>query len=68
MAKAEKKQQTGGVKVTLVKSTIACNDKQIKTVQALGLRKIGQSKIFPDNAVTQGMVHTVRHLVKVESA
>jgi len=66
MAKTDKKGDAGSVKVTLVKSTIACNEKQIRTVEALGLSKIGQSKVLPDNAATQGMVHAVRHLVKVE--
>ena len=34
--------------------------------QALGLRKIGQSKEFPNNKATQGMIQNVRHLIKVE--
>ena len=37
-----------------------------KTVEALGLRKIGQSKEFPNNKATQGMIQNVRHLIKVE--
>ena len=34
------------VKVTLVRSTIACLPKQKATVEALGLKKINQSKVF----------------------
>jgi len=53
------------ITVTLVKSTIACNTKQIRTVEALGLKKIGQSKEMADTAVTRGMIDVVRHLVEV---
>ena len=54
------------IKVTLVKSTIACLDDQKKTVEALGLRKIRQSKVFNDNAAIRGMIFKVKHLVEVE--
>lgn len=54
------------IKITLVKSTIACLDKQKKTVQALGLNKIGSSVVREDNAAVRGMIFVVKHLVKVE--
>ena len=54
------------IKVTLVKSTIGCLQKQIATVEALGLKKIRSSKIHEDNAVIRGMISKVSHLVKVE--
>ena len=54
------------IKITLVKSTIGCIDKQKKTVQALGLKKIRSSVIREDNAVTRGMIFVVKHLVSVE--
>ena len=54
------------IKLTLVKSTIACLDKQKKTVQALGLKKIGSSVVRQDNDATRGMIFVVKHLVKVE--
>ena len=53
------------IKVTLVKSTIGCKKDQIATVEALGLRKIGQSVEKPDNPQTRGMVFKVKHLVEV---
>lgn len=56
----------GKLKITLVKSTIGSIPKHKKTVEALGLRKINQSKEMPDNAAIRGMVNHVRHLVKVE--
>ena len=55
------------IKVTLVKSTIACVKKQKATVAALGLRKIGTSNVLEDNASTRGMIDVVSHLVKVEA-
>lgn len=56
----------GKIKVTLVKSTIGCLEKQKKTVQALGLHKIRSSAIHGDNAAIRGMIFVVKHLVKVE--
>ena len=56
------------LKVTLVKSTIGAVPKHIKTVEALGLKKLNKTVILPDNAATRGMVEQVRHLVKVEEA
>ena len=61
--KAEKK-----IKITLVKSTIGCLEKQKRTVEALGLKKIRSSVVKPDNACTRGMIFVVRHLVSVEDA
>jgi large subunit ribosomal protein L30 len=55
------------IKVTLIKSTIACIEKQKATVAALGLRKIGSSNVIEDNACTRGMIKVVSHLVKVEN-
>ena len=56
------------LKVTLVKSTIGAVQKHVKTVEALGLKKLNKTVILPDNAATRGMVQQVRHLVKVEEA
>ena len=55
------------VKVTLVKSTIACLPKQKAVVAALGLKKINQSKIFTVNAALEGQLALVAHMVKVEN-
>ena len=63
---AKKQEKTGKIKVTLVKSTISCLDKQKKTVQALGLKKIRSSAVHNDNAAIRGMIFVVKHLVKVE--
>ena len=54
------------IKVTLVKSTIGRIPKHRKTVEALGLKKVGKTVELPNNAATKGMTDQVRHLVKVE--
>nr|WP_300209928.1 50S ribosomal protein L30 [uncultured Anaerostipes sp.] len=54
------------LKITLVKSTIGAIPKHKKTVEALGLRKLNKTVELPDNAATRGMIHQVKHLIKVE--
>ena len=54
------------LKVTLVKSVIGSKKDQIATVQALGLKKIRDTKEHADNPQIRGMVNKVKHLVKVE--
>lgn len=54
------------LKITLVKSTIGAVPKQKKTIEALGLNKVGKTVEQPDNGATRGMIQQVRHLVKVE--
>ena len=67
MARREKKTVEGKrVKITLVKSTIGFNKTQAKTVQGMGLRRIGHSVELPDTDATRGMILKVRHLVTVE--
>ena len=54
------------LKITLVKSPIGAVPKHIKTVEALSLKKLNKTVELPDNAATRGMIHQVKHLVKVE--
>lgn len=54
------------LKVTLVKSIIAGEPRNVKTAHALGLRKIGQSNIFEASDSIKGMIHKIKHLVSVE--
>lgn len=61
---AEKKQKM--LKVTWVRSTIGYNKKQSKIIEALGLTKLNQTKILPDNESVRGSLFHVKHLVKVE--
>ena len=41
-------------------------EKHVKTVEALGLKKLNKTVEMPDNAAVRGMIQQVRHLVKVE--
>ena len=54
------------LKITLVKSPIACQPKQKKTVEALGLRKLNHSVELEDSPDTRGAINKVSHLLKVE--
>ena len=56
------------LKITLVKSQIGAKPKHVRTVQALGLRKLNSSVIQQDNPAIRGMISQVRHLVTVENA
>ena len=53
------------LKVKLIKSTIGSKKDQIATAEALGLHKIGDEKIQPDNAQTRGKINKISHLVEV---
>ena len=54
------------LKITLVKSPIGAVPKQRATVEALGLHKLHQTVVMPDNHAVRGMIWHVNHLVKVE--
>ena len=60
------KQTARRLKVTLVKSTIGYNQSQAKVVQGLGLRRMGHTVEVLDHPAVRGMLHKVRHLVRVE--
>ena len=67
MAKrAKKAAESKRVKITLLKSTIGFNKTQAKTVEGMGLRRLGHTVELPDNDATRGMILKVRHLVSVE--
>ena len=55
------------VKVTLIKSLIACKKSQIATAQSLGLKRPGDSVVQANNACLQGKIKVISHLVKVET-
>ena len=57
--------KAAGLKVKLVKSTIGSKKDQIATVESLGLRKLGDESIQPDNAQTRGKITKISHLVEV---
>ena len=53
-------------KVTQIKSKNGSNQKQLDTLRSLGLRKIGHTVEVKDSEQARGMLHRVRHLIKVE--
>ena len=50
------------VKVKLVRSLIGSKKDQIATAQALGLRKMGDESVQPDNDQTKGKAVSYTHL------
>jgi large subunit ribosomal protein L30 len=56
------------LKITYVRSVIGQKPDAKKTVRALGLRRLNQTVQHDDSPQLRGMVHKVRHLVRVEEA
>jgi large subunit ribosomal protein L30 len=54
------------VKVKQIKSKNGANHAQRETLRSLGLRRIGHTVEIKDTPQVRGMVHRVRHLIKVE--
>ena len=52
------------IKVKLVKSLIGSKKDQIATAYALGLHKIGDVSVQPDNAQTKGKIRKIAHLIE----
>jgi len=53
------------MKVEQVKSKNGSTQRQLDTLRSLGLRRIGHVVDVKDTPQARGMVHRVRHLVKV---
>ncbi len=64
---AEKKgaKSAGTIKIKWVVSFIGCTDDMRATIRGLGLRRMHQVVERQNTPETRGMVHKVRHLVKV---
>lgn len=54
------------LRVTQTKSTISHIARNRATIKALGLHRIGDTVVVPDNEATRGMVRAVRFLVVAE--
>jgi len=52
------------ITVKLVRSLAGRPDNQIETAKSLGLRKIGDVSVQPDNAATRGKIFKISHLVE----
>jgi len=55
------------IKITQIKSVIDRTERQKRTVEALGLKKINHSVEVEATAAIIGMVKKVNHLVAVEN-
>ena len=53
------------LKIELVKSLNGRLEKHIATAESLGLRKIGQVTIQPDNAQTRGKIALIGYMLQV---
>ncbi len=53
------------LKIKLVKSLNGRLKKQIATAESLGLRKIGQQTVQPDNEMTRGKIAKIGFMLEV---
>ena len=53
------------LKIKLVKSLNGRLKKQIATAESLGLRKIGQETVQPDNEMTRGKIAKIGFMLQV---
>ena len=66
MAAAKKTvKKPAGVEVRLKKSLIGSKKDQIATAYSLGLRRIGDKTVQPDNPATLGKINKIIHLIEV---
>jgi large subunit ribosomal protein L30 len=56
------------LQITQVKSSNGAKQPQKDTLRSLGLRGIGKSVEKPDSPQLRGMIHRVRHLVRVDES
>ena len=56
----------GKIKITQVRSVIRRPGNQKRTIEALGLRRIGMSNTLPNTPDVRGQIAKVPHLVRVE--
>ncbi len=54
------------LKVTLVKSPIACKQAHQQTVRGLGLRRVRQTVELEDTPAVRGMIQRINYLVRLE--
>ena len=53
------------IKIKLIKSLNGRHDKHIATAKSLGLTKIGDETVQPDNPQTRGKIAQICYLIKV---
>lgn len=60
-----KKKEEKTLTIKLVRSLAHRLDNQIATCKSLGLRKIGDVVVQPDNVCTRGKIAKISHMVEV---
>ena len=53
------------IKIKQIRSTNGAKQDQVRTVKALGLRRINHTREIPDNESVRGMIFKVKHLVEI---
>jgi len=56
------------LRITQLKSRNGSDKSQLDTLRSLGLRRIGHTVEVKDTPQARGMLHKVRHLVRIEDA
>jgi len=56
------------LRVTLIRSGINRPEPTKRTIDALGLKKMGVTVTLNDNLAVRGMIRAVSHMVRVEKA
>ncbi|BFJ84183.1 hypothetical protein Ruko_06000 [Ruthenibacterium sp. TH_2024_36131] len=54
--------------IKLTKSLIGRSKNQIATAQSLGLKRVGDVTVQPDNTATNGKINKISHMVEVTKA
>ena len=54
------------LKITQIKSTVGNKPEIRESVRSLGLKRINDVVVKEDRPEIRGMVHAVRHMIKVE--
>ena len=54
------------LRIRQIRSVINAKESHKRTIRALGITRMQQAVILPDNPQTRGMVRAVRHLVTAE--
>ena len=56
------------LKIRLTKSLSGRLQKHIATAHSLGLKRIGNETVQPDNPQTRGKIHKIKYLIEVTEA
>jgi len=54
------------VKITLIKSLAGKDPSNVKTVRALGLRKIGSFRVYEKTPAIAGAIRKISYMIKTE--